>query len=113
MTEQLLSGATLADLILTERIETAARVSLSGITLRLCALPILFLLLAKFLPCSIELKRVIVIQAAMPAAMLPIVIAKHYGGDPQTALQIVLSTSLLGLLTIPLWIRIGCIFAGV
>jgi len=70
--------------------------------LRLGILPVLFLLLAKYLPCSLELKRVITIQAAMAAAVFPIVMAKHYGGDPATALRVVLGTSLVGLVTIPL-----------
>ena len=32
----------------------------------------------------------------MPSGVLPIVLARHYGGDPATALQVVLSTTLLG-----------------
>ena len=75
-------------------------------------LPVLFLLLAKYLPCSIELKRIIAIQAAMPAAVFSIVIAKHYCGDPATALRVVLGTSLVGLVTIPLWLRFGMKFVG-
>jgi predicted permease len=43
----------------------------------------------------------------MPAAVFPVVMAKHYGGDPATALRVVLATSLVGLITIPLWIRAG------
>jgi hypothetical protein len=61
----------------------------------------------------VELKRIIVVQAAMPAAMLPLVLARHYGGDPQTAMQVVLSTTIAGLLTIPFWIQFGMYFAGV
>jgi predicted permease len=80
--------------------------------LRLGVLPVLFLLLAKYLPCSIELKRVIVLEAAMPAAVFPIVIAKHYGGDTATALRVVISTSVVGLITIPLWIRFGMNWVG-
>lgn len=80
--------------------------------LRLGVLPVLFLLLAKYLPCSIELKRVIVLEAAMPAAVFPIVIAKHYGGDTAVALRVVISTSVVGLITIPLWIRFGMNWVG-
>ena len=79
---------------------------------RLGIMPVLFLLLAKFLPCSLELKRVIVLQGAMSSAVLPIVLTKHYGGDARTALQVALGTSLVGLVTIPLWIRLGGHFAG-
>ncbi len=49
----------------------------------------------------------------MPAAMLSLVLAKHYGGDPDTAMQVVLATTAVGLLTIPFWIELGLRFAGV
>ena len=52
------------------------------------------------------------LEAAMPAAVFPIVMAKHYGGDPATAVRVVVATSLVGLLTIPLWIRFGMHFVG-
>jgi len=72
----------------------------------------LFLLVAKFLPASVELKRVMVIEAAMPAAVFPIVMARHYAGDPATAMRVVIGTSVVGLATIPLWIRFGMKFVG-
>ena len=68
---------------------------------------------AKWLPLSIELKRVLVVQAAMPAGLMPIIIARHYGGQPLTAVQIVLGTTILALLTIPLWLRVGLAWVGV
>ena len=49
----------------------------------------------------------------MPAAVVPIVMARHYGGDPALALRIVLSTSVVSLVTTPLWIRFGLKFVGV
>jgi len=91
---------------------TGWRVIIGSCLLRLGVLPMLFLLLARYLPCSAELKSVIVLQAAMPAAVFPIVISKHYGGDINTALRVVLGTSVAGLLTIPLWIRFGMHFVG-
>lgn len=109
----LLTGATLADLLLQNHPRTPGIAAVAGCVLRLLVLPGVFLLIAKFLPCSAELKRVIVVQAAMPAAMLPLVLAKHYGGDPDTAMQVVLSTTIVGLLTIPFWIEFGLRFAGV
>lgn len=74
---------------------------------RLLLLPLLFLAIARYLPCSLELKRVMVLQAAMPAAVFPIVMTRHYGGDAPTALRVVLGTSIASLVTTPLWIRIG------
>lgn len=89
------------------------RVSLAAIALRLGILPVLLLVLAQYLPCSIELKRVIVVQAAMPTAMVPIILARLYGGHPQTAVQIVLGTTVLGIFVIPLWLRAGLAWVGV
>lgn len=108
----LLIGAIVADHLNDARGGKAARVVAVASLVRLGIMPVLFLLLAKFLPCSLELKRVIVLQGAMSSAVLPIVLTKHYGGDARTALQVALGTSLVGLVTIPLWIRIGGHFAG-
>lgn len=108
----LLIGAIVADHLSEARGGRAARVVAVASLVRLGVMPLLFLLLAKFLPCSLELKRVIVLQGAMSSAVLPIVLTKHYGGDARTALQVALGTSLVGLVTIPLWIRFGGHFAG-
>jgi predicted permease len=88
-------------------------VALGACAVRLLIVPVLMLCLARFIPFSDELKRVMVIQAAMPAAVLPIIIARYYGGQPLTAVQVVLSTTAVGLLTCPLWIRAGLYFVGV
>jgi predicted permease len=71
------------------------------------------LLVAKYLPCSVELKRVMLVQAAMPVALVSIIIARVYGGHPRTAVQIVLGTTALGVLVIPLWLRAGLAWLGV
>ncbi|MGZ4962489.1 MAG: AEC family transporter, partial [Limisphaerales bacterium] len=89
------------------------RVILSSCFVRLGIVPILFLVVARYLPCSVELKRVIIVQAAMPAATFPILLARHYGGEPSTALRVVIGTSLASLVTTPLWIRFGLKFVGV
>lgn len=103
----LLIGAIVADHLESVHGGQAPRVVSVAVLVRLGIMPVLFLLLAKLLPCSIELKRVLVLQGAMPSAVLPVVLAKHSGGDARTALQVVLGTSLAGLITIPLWIHFG------
>lgn len=108
----LLIGAIVADHLNEARGGHAARVVTVAALVRLGIMPALFLLVAKCLPCSLELKRVIVLQEAMSSAVLPIVLTKHYGGDARTAIQVALGTSLIGLVTIPLWIRFGGHFAG-
>jgi predicted permease len=103
----LIIGAIVADHLEDARGGQTARVFGMAALVRLGVMPILFLLLAKLLPCSLELKRVLVLQGAMPSAVMPIVLTKHYGGDARTALRVALGTSLLGLITIPLWIHFG------
>ena len=80
--------------------------------LRLGVLPWVYLLAARFIPGSVELKRVLVVQAAMPTAVISIIIARVYGGRPLVAVQIVLGTTALALFTIPFWLRFGMAFAG-
>lgn len=88
------------------------RVTLTAWFLRLGVLPWVFLLAARYLPCPVELKRVLVIQAAMPSAVVSIIVARIYGGQPLIAVQIILGTTALALFTIPFWIRFGLSFAG-
>lgn len=109
----LLIGATLMEYLSRPRELFAARVTITSSLLRLGVLPVLFLLIARFLPCSADLKRVIIVQAAMPAGILPLVIAKHYGGRTLTAVQVVIGTTVLGIFLIPLWLRLGLALAGV
>ena len=101
----LLVGATVLDFAGEARVAAGgARTVLAACVLRLGVFPFVFLALAYWLPCSVELKRVLVLEAAMPAAVFPIVMARHYGGDVTTALRVVIGTSLAGLATIPFWI---------
>jgi predicted permease len=88
------------------------RVTLIAWLLRLGVLPLLLLAAARWLPCSLELKRVLVVQAAMPSAVVSVIIARVYGGQPLVAVQITLGTTALALFTIPFWLRFGLAFAG-
>ena len=109
----LLTGATLADFLGELRTAHSGALILGGACLlRLGILPFVFLGLARWLPCSMELRQVLVVQSAMPCAMLPIVLAKHYGGNTGMAVQIVFATTLLAIATIPWWIRYGMVLAG-
>lgn len=109
----LLIGATLMEYFERPRALFDARVTVASSVLRLGVLPVLFLVLAKYLPCPDDLKRVIIVQAAMPAGILPLVIAKHYGGRPLTAVQVVIGTTVFGVFLIPLWLRLGIYWVGV
>lgn len=108
----ILIGAIVADHLHEFHSRSGWRVIGAAVLLRQVALPIGFLLVARYLPASVELKRVIVLEAAMPAAVFPIVMARHYSGDPATAMRVVIGTSVVGLVAIPLWIRLGMNFVG-
>ncbi len=103
----LLIGGTLMEYLTRPSQLFAPRVTPGACLVRLVLLPAAFLLLAWALPAPTELKRVILVQAAMPAGILPIVIAKHYGGHPLIAVQVVIGTTAVGLLVIPWWLGIG------
>ena len=110
----LLTGAIMSDFLGEARPSRSDAVVISGASLlRLGLLPIIFLALARWLPCSTELKQVLVVQSAMPAAMFPVVLCKHYGGDAGLAVQIVVTTTALALFTMPLWIPFGLKIVGV
>ena len=104
----LLAGASIAELMKHKGILGSPKVPVASIFLRLGLLPAAFLVVAAFLPgLSLELRQVILVQAAMPAGILPIVLAQHYGGDASTAVKVVLGTTLASVITMPLWIQIG------
>lgn len=89
----------------------APRVGVAAVAIRLALLPVAILLLARFGPWTDDLRRVLVVQAAMPSAVLPVILARVYGGQPLMAVQIVLATTTLGVITIPFWLRWGLVFA--
>lgn len=109
----IMTGVNLANYLAEPRALFHPRVTFAACALRLAVLPVAMLLLARYLPCSVELKRVIVVQAAMPTAVVSVIIARLYGGHPPTAVQIVFGTTALGIFVIPLWLRAGLAWVGV
>ena len=103
----LLSGALIADNINKESLRHGSRTIFASSAVRIGILPALILLVTKIAPLDVTLKSVLVVQAAMPAAIFPIVVTRVHHGDMPTALQVVLGTSIIGLITIPLWIGFG------
>ena len=108
----LLTGATLADAVVSLRDDRRPLITVAGCLVRAALLPPLFLAAAYWLPVSLDLKRVLAVQAAMPCAMVPVLLSRHFRGDIGTAVQIVLASTVLGLLTIPFWLRIGFAWLG-
>jgi hypothetical protein len=103
-----LIGAMMYDLIGKEQI--SKKVATGSLLVRIVIMPIVFLAAAKWLPVIPELKQVLLVQASMPAAVGPIIVARHYGGSPGVAVQGVIVTSIVALVTMPLWISWGIRF---
>ena len=108
----ILIGAIMADHLGEFHSACGWRVMSAAVVLRLGLLPLLLLLLAKYIPMTVEHQRVLLLEAAMPTAVFPIVLAKLYRGDAPTAIRALLSTAVVSLATIPLWIRLGMKFLG-
>jgi len=108
----LLIGATMADHRHEFTARRGGRVMIWACVLRVGIIPLLLLQVPRWLPMSTELKEVMVLEAAMPAAVFSVVMAKHYGGDMAVSLRVVVATSVAGLMTIPLWIRFGLHYLG-
>lgn len=109
----ILSGATIYDLFRQASWLKHWRSFATATLIRVVLLPAVFLLMAKYLPLREELKIVILLQAAMPAATFPIVMTRLYGGDTPTAFRIVVGTTILSVVTIPLWIMAGAWYLGI
>ncbi|MEL7496373.1 MAG: AEC family transporter [Planctomycetota bacterium] len=109
----LLVGASLAGVLLNESWKVDWRVISGSLIARFLIMPVLFLGVA-FLCSSFEpLMLILVIEAAMPTAVFPIVIAKHFGGKPSVAVQVCVATSIASLLLTPLWLTLGLWLLGV
>ena len=74
----LITGCSMIDLVGAEK--PSWKVIAGGAVVRLALAPLAILCAAKFLPLSTELRQVLVVQAAMPAGMTAIMLARLYGG---------------------------------
>jgi malate permease and related proteins len=105
-----LSGAIIIDAVRHVQWRSAASTMLAACGYRLVLMPLLMLGSAALLPLSLDVLQVIVLQAAMPSAVFPIVLARLYDKDVTTALHVILATGLAGIVTIPLWLYAGRIW---
>lgn len=79
----------------------------AGLIARLALAPAFIILLAWALPVDPLIKRIMVIQSAIPSAVIPVILAKRFGGIPELGTQILLSTTVCSFLTLPVWLAIG------
>jgi predicted permease len=108
----ILIGATLFDNLKSLDLRKHMHQVVMACCVRQLFLPSVFIMAAILLPVLPELKAVLVVEAAMPCGIFAIVIAKHYGGSQNTALQIIMGTTVLSVLTIPFWVMLGIHLTG-
>lgn len=104
----MMTGATIMDLALAEK--PSWKIMAASCLVRLALAPAVIILCAKFIPMAVELKQILVVQAAMPAALGPILIARMYEGRPAVAVQVVVATTVVSLFTLPYIITYGVRF---
>ena len=75
-----------------------------GAVIRLFILP-LFLLSMIYVVTLDDLKKILIVQSAMPTALFFIIISRKYGGSPKIASTVSITTSIISVVTIPIWIN--------
>ncbi len=106
-----LIGASIADLIGTERIRWS--VAFAAPVLRIAVLPLVIIAAGLWMPLTVEMKKVLCVQAAMPAAVFTVVLARHYGGHAGTAVLVIISTTIVSLFSAPFVIGLAMRWLGV
>lgn len=106
-----LIGASIYDLIGTERIRW--NVALAAPVLRMAVLPLGFIAAGLWLPVTQDMKRILCVQASMPAAVFSVVLARHYGGHAATAVLVIMSTTIVSLVSAPFVIGLAMRWLGV
>jgi len=103
----LLVGSLMYDAHKKSDFSDGVRLIFSSLAIRVVLFPLCYFGLVWLIPMSLELKRVMIVEAAQPAAMLPIVLAKQYGQSTQVAFIVLLATSIASIFTMPIWIELG------
>ncbi len=104
----ILFGCSMFDL--TRNFTWQPRLLSAGLIARLLIVPAIVLLLAWALPVDPLIKRIMVIQSAIPSAVIPVILAKRFGGKPELGTQVLLSTTVCSFLTLPFWLTLGNMF---
>ncbi|KAA1257767.1 Membrane transport protein [Rubripirellula obstinata] len=95
-------------------------VMVSAITIRQVVMPILMLGATRLLVdgdpesalSDTHILEVMVLQAAMPVALFPIVLVQLYEQDTRTAIEVLISTTIAAIIAIPAWLAIGTWWLG-
>ncbi len=98
-----LAGSRVADLKLNHFFEFK---QLLLIALRLLIIPAVAVLMIYLLPFSEELRKVLLVVSVMPSAITSVMLSEVYNSDTDFAASSVLTTQVVSILTIPVWLTI-------
>ena len=85
---------------------------LAASAVRFALLPIAAWVAVRLTGLAGPLAAVVLVQAAMPGAVAPVMLARLYGGSPALASRITLGTSLLGLAAVPVVLAVLRLLEG-
>ncbi len=74
-----------------------------AVAFKLLAMPLLMLTLTRLVPLPLSVRDAVVLQAAAPTAISALLLAEAAGRDARRTAHLVLATTLLSLVTVPLW----------
>ena len=103
-------GASFYDLLKSYKPSSFYRIEFGTIITRVLLVPSIFVLYAVYgwIPQNyLWLSEILIVQAAMPAGVFPLVVVKNYNEDSQTALRTIMTTILIGIISIPIWLWVG------
>ena len=103
----ILTGIFLHEVLKGFRFFAEPRVSLGIILVRGVVIPVLLLTIAASLISDPALRKVMMVQAAMPAGIFSFLIVEMYQGDVQVALRCSVLTMVLCPVVTPLWLYVG------
>ncbi|MFD2257372.1 AEC family transporter [Luteolibacter algae] len=101
----IMTGASIIDLVGSEK--PSWKIIFASIVVRIIVIPAIIIVCAKHIPMAVEIRQVLLVQAAMPAAMTPILLARLYGGKSSVAVQIVVATTIVSIFSLPYIITFG------
>jgi predicted permease len=108
-----LAGATMAGVVQNEKWKFNGKVATGSLVVRFLLMPVAFLVVASFVSFSQELRNVLIVEAAMPAAVFPIVLAKHFGGKPAIAVEVCAATTIVSLIMTPVILLLALQWFGI
>lgn len=109
----LLVGVSMAGVLMNEKWKWNWRIVAGALATRFVVMPVVILTTAYFVSSFPALSLVLILESAMPSAVIPIVISKHFGGRPAIAVQVFLVTSAFGIIGTPLLLALGIWINGV